>query len=158
MNERVSSSFFSCQTQLVQKRIAPSAHGEFEPIFFYALHAYDLCFFRRKETTRTDRTHSRPFPRVVLPTNRAWIANSSKTTVLAAKKKRTAATCRRSNLCKHRIKRNKKFLQANRLAQPADETREPIFYDRWERLSWPILRATFRSPSFRCRGLQQFLL
>ena len=46
----------------------------------------DFCFFRRKETTRTDRTHSRPSPRVVLPTNRAWIANSSKTTLLAAKK------------------------------------------------------------------------
>lgn len=87
---------FSCQTQLAQKRIAPSAHGEFEPIFFCTFHAYDMpskmhnkidfCFFRRKETTRTDRTHSRPSPRVVLPTNRAWIANSSKTTLLAAKK------------------------------------------------------------------------
>ena len=86
---------FSCQTQLAQKRIAPSAHGEFEPIFFCTFHAYDVqdaqkkltfVFFRRKETTRTDRTHSRPSPRVVLPTNRAWIANSSKTTLLAAKK------------------------------------------------------------------------
>ena len=64
--------------------------------FFCTFHAYDMpskmhnkidfCFFRRKETTRTDRTHSRPSPRVVLPTNRAWIANSSKTTLLAAKK------------------------------------------------------------------------
>ena len=75
-----------------------------------------------------------------------------------SKEKRTAATCRRSNVCKHRIRWNKKFHQANRLAQPADETREPKFYDQWERLSWPISRATFRSPSFRCRRLQLFLL
>ena len=47
-----------------------------------------------------------------------------------SKEKRTAATCRRSNVCKHRIRRNKKIHQANRLAQPAGETREPKFYDQ----------------------------
>ena len=148
MNERVSLSFFLVRHSSCRN----------EPIFFYAFHAYDLCFFRRKETTRTDRTHSRPSPRVVLPTNRAWIANSSKTTLLAAKKTgppRRVVAPMFASIELGGIKKSTKQTVLHSLQMKRASRNSTT---NWERLSWPILRATFRSPSFRYRRLQLFLL